>query len=192
MGEITLNKIIDKLYQYMRKSNINVDYDVFSYGLNVLSKYLLVLIIVLGFTFVNETYVETLTFLLAFLSLRKYCGGFHFSSNLFCLILSIIASVLIPYLAVTVKIGHLIKYILLLAYLIIFIIIGPQDCSNKRISPAEKKYFKKMGLFVFLIEAFLSIILYDINLAISNTLLLTIILNWISISAAKLQNILIK
>lgn len=187
-----MNRIINKLYRLTKEYNINIEYDIFSYGFDILLKYLTVLIIVLIFTYINKTYWETIIFLTSFIYLRKYCGGFHLHSDIMCLTLSIVVSLIIPYLSTTFFPNNIFNYFVISLFLIIFLKIGPQDCQNKQLSIKEKIHYKKLGICVLFMEFFLSVLIQTFLPTMSNAIIFSVFLNLINISIANLLKFLIK
>lgn len=172
----------------MKEYCIPIEYDILEYGIKVLFKYLLVIIVTSIFSFINHTIIETVVFLISFLFLRKYAGGFHFKSNLLCIIASIVVTTLIPYVSVLMDFNFILQFFSCVISLLIVSLLSPQDCENKRISTKDKKKYKQKSLVVLFVEMIFCLSISIINSNICSAVILSIILNAISLISAAISN----
>lgn len=130
----------EKLYRSMKELGLDIDYDTFSYGSAVCVQYLLFLIITLPVIIIFKLYLETLTFLVFFIFLRRYNGGFHFDNKYFCLISSVIISIIFPHLSVQLQFNffHYLSIIICIIFFTYF--LGVVDHKNKILSEKKKNY----------------------------------------------------
>lgn len=180
----------NKLYDYILKNNIDLDYDVYEYALLILKRYLTVLLFTLPVSFLMNILVETLIYLVIFSILRKYLGGFHLKNNWACLIFSVISSVLLPYLAVSLRrINPIISYFILLLDLFLTKRLAPIDHVNKQISKNEYQIYKKKALSVEKVYILIFFITDCFHLnTISNLYVLTMTFNVLSMILAYFKN----
>ena len=165
----------NKLYNYITKNNIELDYDVYEYSLLILKRYSIILFLTLSISCFMNILFETIICLITFSILRKFVGGFHFENNMACLIFSVFSSILIPYLAVSIKKFNLLdSYFVLILDLLLTIKIAPVDHINKRITKKEAMIYKKKAICVELIYITILSSTYYLHLnGISNLLILT-------------------
>lgn len=177
------------IYDLMNKNDIKIDYDVFEYGWINAKHYLIFLMITLPFVIYFNIISEFFIFILLYLLLRRYIGGFHFQSNFICILVSIFISISIPLLSKNIQFSNLsiIIVILLLSFLTIKFV--PIDHPNKRLSQKEKNLYKRKSILlelffiIFLIYfklqsyCFLISIIICIYIISIISLLLSIILN---------------
>ena len=91
---------------------------------------------------------ETIFFILFYIPIRRYIGGFHFSKKYLCTIFSILVSILIPILANNFTVSSIIPvYIIILITVVVTCLIGTVDHPNKRLSKSEKQIYKKKYYF---------------------------------------------
>lgn len=144
-------------YKIFKQRNITIDKDVFDYGYTILKNYFIIFIISMFFSLIFQTLIETLFFFFSFVWLRRYLGDFHFNNSFCCNFFSLLLIILVP---ISIKYFLTIDWISLIIIcalsLTLFLIIGPLDHPNKKITKNEKTVFKKKG---FIIEIFFLIIL---------------------------------
>lgn len=166
----------DKIYRFILNQNINMDYDVFAYGYYVVTTYCLYLGILIPVSIFNHVFVETLIFIVVFVSLRQYLGGLHFSNYLVCLIVSVFVAIIVP--LISCKIGNIPIYLRLIIILISILctnLIGPIDHKNKKMSIREKEIFRKKANIILLFYLTISLCFYHrVPIKFGNVILLTI------------------
>ena len=96
---IRMQTLKKKVYSFLINQGVNPELDIFNYGFNVSIKYFIFLIIALPLSLVFHCFKETIIFLITFISLRQYLGGFHFNNSNTCMFFSIIVTLLIPLLS---------------------------------------------------------------------------------------------
>ncbi len=139
-----LNKIEYYLNKLVNEYHINIEYDIFHYGLTVFFNYLIFLLFVIPIALFLNILIETIFFILFYIPIRRYIGGFHFSKKFLCTIFSILVSILIPILAINFTVNNIILvYIIMLVTIVVTWLIGTIDHPNKRLSKREKQIFKK-------------------------------------------------
>lgn len=87
------------IYKLLRTNNINIAEDVFYYGWTILKYYMIYFLITFPIVCYCHTIHYTVFFLVFYIPLRRYLGGFHFSNNIFCLLTSSLITVISPFIA---------------------------------------------------------------------------------------------
>ncbi|MCM1009108.1 MAG: accessory gene regulator B family protein [Ruminococcus flavefaciens] len=94
-----IRKISEKILNYLINSKVISDTednrDYFQYGIEITISSLLNIILILGIGIVTHSMIESIIFLICFILLRQFTGGFHadtyFKCNLsFCIVFSIV------------------------------------------------------------------------------------------------------
>lgn len=141
----------NKLYELLKNNNIAIDEDVFYYGLSLLKKYFIFLIVTLFLSLYLNIFLEVLFFIILYIPLRRYVGGFHFNNSKICIFFSIVISIVACYISKQINFSIntiVISYICLTILIIKYV---PVDHKNKRLSSREKYYYKKKALIVNLL-----------------------------------------
>ncbi len=110
---------------------------------------------------------ELSLFLVFFVPLRIFAGGFHFDKLWKCEILSsliIVVCAIIINNSKSVEFGFFIYLFILLVCFIIHLLFAPQDSDNKRLFYEEKKRYKKI---VYTLLFFYTVILFVARLMAS-------------------------
>lgn len=133
----------------------NDDVKVYRYGYTLFIEVLLNLILLLSISALLGKIKESILFLIVFIPLRSFCGGYHAKKTWQCIILSNLAI-----LSVLTSIELLLLYhISLLAYIITDIVLAmtiiflsPVENSNNTLNELERKRFQKYAFIIILIE----------------------------------------
>lgn len=154
---------------YICKAN-NSDEDtteVVIYSVEVLMTYITFIINLIIVTYITDVFLPLHSpilklgiFIMCFIFIRKYFGGFHASSSFMCMIISIAIPI------ICLILSHVINfniYLVIGIYVLSYIIgsrLGTIDNPIKRLSQAQKDRFKRMGLISIELLFLLNIILY--------------------------------
>jgi putative AIP processing-secretion protein len=166
--ENLLNKISIKIINYLvdNKYLEHNNYNLYLYGIGrFLSNMIIAISLVLLGIFTGEM-ANIFIFLLLFVPLRKYAGGFHFNSAFVCFVSSIIAI----YFAVDfakVLYNSIGQIITSLVFFLIILCNTPVESKNKPLSYREKTVFKKKTIIILIIH----IVIY-ISFMISNNFII--------------------
>lgn len=81
----------NRVYLLMKENNILIDEDIFGYGYSIFLQYFSYFLIVIPIALITNELFGMICFLLLFVPLRRYLGGFHFKrkgvlSSIFCCI----------------------------------------------------------------------------------------------------------
>lgn len=183
-----------KLYRLLQLRNIAIDQDVFDYGWNTLTIYLKFLIVLIPLCLFFNVLNYTLFFLLFFIPLRRYIGGYHLNNKYSCLIASVVLALTVPYCAIQTSFIPLHRRIVILCICLFFIlIIGTVDHPNKRLDIEEKVLFRKKAVTIILIYSCFICSFYKENSFIYlNILLYTIIFTTINLLISKIKIYMLK
>lgn len=165
-------QIAKKIYSNNNTGNSSSEKDndlaIIQYGIECIFNILIPILIISIFSLFQHKVPEMILWIISFLILRNYIGGYHASSHIKCIIYSAILGVIsISSLSLLDTSYITIKIILLTFYMIFFIVNGPilQDQSYQAI---HNILFTK-GLFFFIIEILIVYILLQNKIQLGNS-----------------------
>ena len=150
MFQTTAQKIADRL---CRQDIIeDADKELYVYGFNMLLTVSLNIIstIIIGLLF--GMVFESIAFLVAYIPLRSYAGGYHARTPMRCYIISLLLIVLI---LLTLKlIGESVLALFILSAIgtIICVTMSPVEDKNKPLDEIEKQVYRKKAMIILSIE----------------------------------------
>lgn len=147
------------VFQTLKKNNISIDYDVFSYGFDVFKNYFIFLLLLIPLGIHLNLLLKAIMFIILYIPLRRFIGGFHFNKRYLCTFFSVVFSLMIPFISDNISIDNI--YFLILCYIILLLLtykMGTIDHPNKRLSCDEKKIYKSKALFIESIYCLLNIV----------------------------------
>ena len=102
----------------------------------------------------------SILFLVCYMPLRSFCGGYHAKTHLRCYIYSVIMITSILLVAKYTAFNIVLYEVLVLISLIIILLLAPVEDENKKLDSVEKRVFRKRAYII----AFLEVLLYHIFL----------------------------
>jgi accessory gene regulator B len=170
-------KLTDKLISL--KTIDSDDREIYEFGIQHIFITILNLITVLIIGFLLRSTKEALVFIVAFIPLRIFAGGFHFSTPTRCYIFSscFVAAVLLAMRYYSISL--LIYCLLYCMASIIILVFSPVEDKNKPLDQLEKRVYRKRTIIVFAVENLIMMILYfaKIHFAVKSMMISTIALS---------------
>lgn len=167
----------DSIYLFLKKNGSSIEKDVYDYGVMIFTTYLKYLAVLIPFAFLFHIQKYVLLFLIFFIPLRRFIGGYHMKTMKACFFGSIALALILPIFAL-----YLNKIPLSINFLVFIIVsymtykIGVIDHPNKRINNVEKDVYKKRAIIIeiiyFILISFFNYIEYY---HVSNIILLILI-----------------
>lgn len=102
----------------------------------------------------------SIMFLVCYMPLRSFCGGYHAKTHLRCYIYSVIMITCILLVAKYTAFNIVVFEVLVLISLIIILLLAPVEDENKKLDSVEKRVFRKRAYII----AFLEVLLYHLFL----------------------------
>ena len=156
MFQTTAQKITDRLCS--QDIIEDADKELYAYGFNMLLTVSLNIIstIIIGLLF--GMVFESIAFLVAYIPLRSYAGGYHARTPLRCYIISLLLIVLI--LLTLNLIGESVLALFILSGIgtIICVTMSPVEDANKPLDGIEKQVYRKKAMIILAIEIIILII----------------------------------
>ncbi|MGN0393836.1 MAG: accessory gene regulator B family protein [Coprococcus sp.] len=145
---------------YVLKGSMELVGEIFSYGIKTALMLLINMISLILIGVFMKMLSESIVFILAFMILRSYTGGYHINSGIGCYIVSCI-SIIIAMLFCRVGIFEYIIFDLLICIVsgILIYVYSPMEHENRPLNIKERKLFRRRSIFVFCVEVILGIIL---------------------------------
>ncbi|PWJ09868.1 accessory gene regulator B family protein [Ruminococcus flavefaciens] len=102
----------------------------------------------------------SILFLVCYVPLRSFCGGYHAKTHFRCYIYSVIMITCILLVAKYTAFNIVLYEVLVLISLIIILLLAPVEDENKKLDIVEKRLFRKKAYII----AFLEVLLYHLFL----------------------------
>lgn len=154
----------NNLYSLLKKENIEIEKDLYDYGIATIKSYLLFLILSFFCAFLIDTLTELVLFYLVFIPLRRNLGGFHFNSKTVCFVFSILIALICSLFIKYLNLNSIL--LIILNYFFVFLVtyyLGCVDHPNKPLNTHEKEYFKHKAFYIELCFFGLSLISHYFN-----------------------------
>ncbi len=105
--------------------------------------------------------LEAFIFILPFIIIRKFCGGFHFKSSIACTCVScIVLAIFLWGIRMVICSEGYVLFSVVVAISVLFIItLSPIDSENRRLSKKEKEVFHKIAIVLSVLFSLLYMLL---------------------------------
>lgn len=190
-----IKKLSDILLKYLIKSDViesnkeSIDY--YRYGLEITISSTLNIILILLVGIISHNFTESIAFLICFVPLRQYTGGYHANSYLKCNItfVSLYILLLFIYHLTSAKIDFYIELLSVLFSNIIFLTECPFEHKNKPLSDNQKHKHKILAVTLGLLYGAVGVVLKVFAYNIGVIFLYTLVLISLLVIVATLQKI---
>lgn len=157
------------------KQVIDEEYEeVYVYGLELIFSFLISTCIIMMIGLIFHQVISTLTFLITFVFIRQFTGGYHANSYFMCKICTITCFGLTVFLAHYVTVPKFLFIILLLIGGAVICLLGPIENIHKPLTHRDKKRNKLIGFCLFVIWSMIGLGISSWIQAISNTIFFTL------------------
>lgn len=178
----------NKIYQLFQDNNIEIERDVFDYGFYIFMNYFLFTIVMIPVSLYLNILPEMIVFLITFIPLRRYLGGFHFNKAYLCFVFSLLFPVVFSLLSKYNLFNNLFIVIITITLILIYTYKNDvMDHPNKPISNSEKAIYKQKTLLLEAIYCLILFVMYYFSMYhLVNTVILSIIFSILCHFIAKL------
>ena len=154
-----IEKIVDKIInkQLEEKTISKEDINIYRYGYTLVCEVFINIIIAIIIATILKEWILVVLFLIIYIPLRSYCGGWHADKLWKCTIYSNLILVLL-----IISNEYAIRMVTGIIFLIVFIVcalpifyMAPVDTESKPISIDEKKVYKKKIKIIVLLHFFI-------------------------------------
>lgn len=150
---IRLSKRIAKHYCKGESSDEN---ELYVFGINQCLNMLLNILSALFIGILFGNVFQILLFMLAYIPLRSYAGGWHSRTPLRCYIFSVIMLIVVSVGMKYLSLTEWVYYAVLFVAVLIVIILSPVEDRNKPLDEIEHKVYKKRAVIIAAIELLIS------------------------------------
>ena len=155
-----MRKIYKEIYLYLKRNHINLEEDIYYYGIEILASYLLCFLFTFFILLYFDFVIEALFYIIPFIILRSCVGGLHLNSKIGCFTVTILTLCIFPFAAQLFPITISLIITVHIACIIFIYKVQVMDHENKKLTNEEKLYLSKKGLgFVLLLFA-IAMLLY--------------------------------
>ena len=174
-----LEKVSKSITNSLRKKGIVLDEfaDVYQYGFELMLSFLIGTGLVIIAGIIVNRFIETLVFLIVFISLRSFTGGFHAMKYWICTVSTFGVYSLVMFVSSYVSVNFYVFYILFLIGSIILYIKAPVENPNKELTKKQKSKYKWISLALFFGLTLIGYVFVKSNSAISSTVYFTLIID---------------
>lgn len=146
-----LNRIATSLSKRLISDGVisENDLDIYVYGFELFFSFLfsLTMILITG-CIVNKLF-ETLAFLIVFILLRSYSGGYHSDTYLKCTVITMSIYGMVMLFSTYLQVHFLLYFVLIILGWVVLYIKAPVENPNKKLTEQEKKKHKVTSLVLF-------------------------------------------
>ena len=157
----TAAKITDVLLSHQVISG--EQYDIYVYGFELLISFLFSTMLILIAGIIFHAFIRTLAFLIVFIILRSFTGGFHAKTYLVCNVCTLSTYGAVMLLSTYVKVNLIAYAILFVLGFIVLFIFSPVENPNKPLSTQQKKKHKTTGMSLYMMKLLITIITHLIS-----------------------------
>lgn len=139
--------------------------EIFAYGLELMMITVFDILAILILSLFLHCFLETVIYLLAFIPLRIYTGGYHADSALRCFLIFLCSFILFVVLIAVIPAGCYIYIEALIAVigLIAVFLLAPIENSNKPLGKTEILFYKKISRIIVIVHTLIIVTFMFIN-----------------------------
>ena len=176
-----LNKLAAKISSKMLQRGVisGEMFDIYVYGFELVLSFLFSVAVLLFIGIVSHRIFHTLIFLLAFVTLRSFTGGYHANTYGVCFIVTISVFIVTLLLAEYINICWWYYLLLLSVGLPIIYIYAPIEHHNKTLEKNDKARCKAISTFLFVSFNIVGMVFAKVNVALSSVIFFTLVFDLI-------------
>ncbi|MDF2882005.1 MAG: accessory regulator [Clostridiaceae bacterium] len=170
----------DNITDFFYSNNIleEEDKEIYVYGLHLIISTVIGITLIFILGLILNRLIYSIVFLISFIPIRMYSGGYHASSyvkcNLILIVLYLTTMSVVVFTPSVYVIG--ISAIMTIATVYIILKFAPVDNEKKRLTENKKKRNKKITLFILFTFYLIGVVMYKINIQIFYTIIVTMFL----------------
>lgn len=176
MIELLSNNITD--FFYYNKIIEENEKEILLYGLQLIISSVIGISLILSFGIIFNKVIETMIFLVTFIIIRMYSGGYHANSYFKCNV-----TLIIVYLSIIAAISYTpsnlilqVSIILAIMSIYVFLRFAPVDNENKRLKKQQLEANRIITLWLLITFYSISLVLYKMYIQLFYTVIVTIFL----------------
>ena len=170
----------NRVYLLMKENNILIDEDIFGYGYSIFLQYFSYFLIVIPIALITNELFGMICFLLLFVPLRRYLGGFHFKRKGFCPVFSVVFSIVILNLFHKIEVNITLGSLFFIFSIIICKLIAPIEHPKKKLDKNQKNIYNKKAIKVLISYFLIFLICRLLEIKLTNIIFITTIFSVIN------------
>jgi accessory gene regulator B len=176
-----LNKLAAKISSKMLQRGIISDemFDIYVYGFELVLSFLFGVAVMLFIGIVSDRIFHTLIFLLVFVTLRSFTGGYHANTYGVCFMVTISIFVVTLLLSEYINISWWYYCFLLLIGVPIIYVVAPIEHPNKPLDMDDKARCKMISIILFLSFNTVGMVFTKVNVTLSAVIFFTLVFDLI-------------
>ena len=108
---------------------------------------------------------QLVVFMVAYIPLRSYAGGYHARTPLRCYVISIIMLIVVSMCLKCIELNHWYYWTLVVVSFFFIIFLSPIADKNKPLDEIEVKVYRKRAIFILLVEVALSVLFATLHIS---------------------------
>ncbi|MBP1925460.1 accessory gene regulator B [Sedimentibacter acidaminivorans] len=142
------------------------DRNIYEYGIEIAISYLLNFLTMITISFFMNMLIECIVFLIIFVPLKGYTGGYHAPNYIICFVISCltVTAVLFATKYTSMQINQFILLLTMIMAGVSIYILGPIEDKNKPLTKNEYVHFRAKIKIILIIEFILAIIMNIVGL----------------------------
>lgn len=173
MLNIVARKITNHLL--LKQVILKESFDIYVYGFEILLSSLFSVSVILVLGCLIGQFAQTLCFLLLFISLRSFTGGYHANTYLICAIVTFSVFLIVLSLSNLIVVSNLIYIFFAILGAVIIFMISPIENPNKKITKAQKNKFKIISVVLFVLFVSFGLYIKQFNVSLSCVVFFTLL-----------------
>lgn len=172
-------RLSKRIVRHCCKGEGSDENELYIFGVN---QFLNMLLNILTALFIGILFGETLRiilFMLAYVPLRSYAGGWHSRTPLRCYIFSVIMLIVVSIGMKYLSVAEWMYYVILAAAASVVLILAPVEDRNKPLDEIEHKVYKRRTVIITVAELIIALLL---KLLISDNLFIAIVYSFTVLS----------
>lgn len=149
--------------------------DVYIYGFEVLVSSLFSTLLILFIGTLGRRFIETIIFLIVFIGLRSFTGGFHASTYWLCTTLTLSIYTIVMLFSSYLIIPRTVYLVLFPVGMIVLLLKSPVHNPNKYLTYIETKRYKIICIILFFLIMLVGMVLLNKQATISGIIYYTLI-----------------
>ena len=171
-----LSKTANYLARRLLNNNVIKEdsFDIYVYGFELLISFLFSTLLVIVSGIIIGKLLETLTFLVVFIFLRSYSGGYHAKKYSICTIVTLGVYAVVILLSSFVNVNIMFYLLLGIVGFILLFLWAPIENPNKEITDKRKILYKWISILLCVIFLVVGILFIQLHPLISNAVFFTL------------------
>lgn len=182
-------RLSKRIVRHCCKGESSDENELYVFGINQCLNMLLNILTALFIGILFGEVPQILLFMLAYIPLRSYAGGWHSRTPFRCYIFSVTMLIVVSIGMKCLYMAEWIYYVVLAASTLVILILAPIENKNKPLDETERKVYKKRAILIATVELIIALLL---KLLISDNLFVATVYSFFALSlmliAGKVKN----